>query len=199
VRTSREHVDVGATSWTHIFTFEIPIWEKILRTIVVYAAIVILLRVMGKRNLAQVNTFDLVVIFLLSNVVQNAIIGPDNSLGGGLVGAAVLIVVNNIVVRLAARNDRLGRWLDGEPTELVHDGIFDDSAVESLGLRHADVMASLRHQGVSDLSDVHTATLDPNGAITVSLEPSAQPATKADIDEIMRRLDDLARPTTQSS
>ena len=185
---------MGANTWTHIFTFDIPIVEKILRTVVVYAAIVILLRVMGKRNLAQVNTFDLVVIFLLSNVVQNAIIGPDNSLAGGLLGAAVLIIVNNIVVRLAARHDRLARWLDGEPTELVHDGVFDEKTVANLGLRHADVMASLRHQGVSDLTDVHTATLDPNGAITVSLEPSAQPATKADIADIMRRLDDLAKP-----
>jgi len=183
---------VNITSWSHPFAFDIPLLEKVLRTLVVYAAIVILLRVMGKRNLAQVNTFDLVVIFLLSNVVQNAIIGPDNSLSGGLVGAVVLIVVNNVVVRLAARHDRLAHWLDGEPTELVHDGVFDDAAVNGLGLREADVMASLRHQGVSDLNDVHSATLDPNGAITVSLEPSSQPATKADIDAIISRLDELA-------
>lgn len=179
------------TSWSHPFVFDIPILEKIVRTIFVYAAIVILLRVMGKRNLAQVNTFDLVVIFLLSNVVQNAIIGPDNSLSGGLLGAAVLIIVNNIVVRLTARHEGLARWLDGQPTELVHDGIFDEKTVQSLGLRKADVMASLRHQGVSDLSDVHSATLDPNGAITVSLEESSQPATKEDVREIMRRLDEL--------
>jgi uncharacterized membrane protein YcaP (DUF421 family) len=182
---------VDLTQWSHPFAFDIPLLEKVLRTVVVYAAIVILLRVMGKRNLAQVNTFDLVVIFLLSNVVQNAIIGPDNSLSGGIVGAIVLIVVNNLVVRLAARHDRLAHWLDGEPTELVHDGVFDEKTVRGLGLREADVMASLRHQGVSDLNDVHTATLDPNGAITVSLEPSSQPATKADIDEILRKLEQI--------
>ena len=162
MRTSREHVDVDATSWTHIFTFDIPIWEKVLRTIVVYAAIVILLRVMGKRNLAQVNTFDLVVIFLLSNVVQNAIIGPDNSLGGGLVGAAVLIVVNNIVI----------------PLELAHlpyrKGHTFEDYVGERGLillgkrkwRHAveDVSARLRAATVTDyvvLGGGNSKKLDP--------------------------------------
>jgi len=180
---------VNPDFWTHLATMDTGLLEKVFRTAVVYFAIAILLRVVGKRNLAQVNTFDLVVILLLSNVVQNAIIGPDNSLLGGLIGAAVLIGINNLVVRLTARNERLARWLDGTPTEFVHDGVYDPDAMAELSLRKADVDAALRHQGVTSIQDVQLATLDPNGAITISLEPSAQPATKADIDAIMARLD----------
>src|SRR6266511_5215762 len=99
-----------------LWTLGVPVAEKVVRTVLVYGGLAVLLRVAGKRNLAQLNSFDLVVVLLLSNVVQNAIIGPDDSLTGGLLGAAVLVAVNASVVRGVARAPRLSRWFEGSPT-----------------------------------------------------------------------------------
>ena len=92
----------------------VPVAEKVLRTIAVYFAIVFLLRLFGKRELAQLNSFDLVVLLLLSNVVQNALIGPDNTLVGGLVGAVTLLALNAVVVRYAKRNDRFAALFESD-------------------------------------------------------------------------------------
>src|SRR5262252_121141 len=99
-----------------MFAVQIPIAEKVLRTVLVYATILILFRVTGKRDLATLNMFDFVVLFLLSNVVQNAIIGSDNSLLGAIIGAATLVVVNAGLNRLVAVSDRAARVLEGMPT-----------------------------------------------------------------------------------
>ena len=179
------------TLWTDLAVSGIPLVEKVLRTVLVYLAIAVLLRVVGKRNLAQLNTFDLVVVLLLSNVVQNAIIGPDDSLIGGLVGAAVLLGINAVVVRLAARSDTLTRWMDGSPTEIVRDGQYDDDALRRMALRRNDVAEALLKQG-AHVSDVARAELDPNGAITFDYREGAQPATRADIDRLIARIDALA-------
>jgi uncharacterized membrane protein YcaP (DUF421 family) len=177
--------------WNDLVVTGIPLLEKVLRTVLVYVAIAALLRLVGKRNLAQLNTFDLVVVLLLSNVVQNAIIGPDNSLLGGLVGAAVLLGINAGVVRLAARSERLSRWIDGTPTVIVRDGAYDDAALRRMALRHNDVEEALLKQG-AHVADVQQAELDPNGAITFDFRPGAEPATRADIDRLMARIDALA-------
>src|ERR671936_1989786 len=100
----------------------LPWWDKAIRTLIVYIAIVLLLRVAGKRTLAQLNSFDLVVLLLLSNVVQNAIIGNETSLPGGLLGAVILITANYLLVRLAFRHPRLNRVLQGTPTTLYEHG-----------------------------------------------------------------------------
>ena len=105
--------------WADLFQIQIPILEKVLRTVGVYVGMAILLRLAGKRDLAELNTFDLVVMLLLSNVVQNSIIGNDNSLLGGLLGAAVLLAVNAIIVRLAARYTWIAHLFEGKPTDLV--------------------------------------------------------------------------------
>src|SRR3954451_9792522 len=97
----------------------IPLAEKVVRTVAVYGGMAILLRLFGKRDLAQLNSFDLVVLLLLSNVVQNAIIGPDNSLVGGLIGAAVLVGFNAVVVRAVSRNKVTDQLFEGRPTDLV--------------------------------------------------------------------------------
>src|SRR3954469_594760 len=108
---------------THALTHMDLSWlEKTIRTVAVYAAVAVLLRVAGKRDLAQLNTFDLVVMLLLSNTVQNALIGEDNSLIGGIYGAAVLVAVNALVVRLAAADTGVQRVFEGTPTVLVEDG-----------------------------------------------------------------------------
>src|SRR3954451_14100376 len=102
----------------HLFHVDVSVTEKILRTLIVYAALAVLLRLAGKRDLAQLNTFDLVVMLLLSNVVQNAVIGADDSLVGGLFGAAVLVAGNAVVVRASVADERLARVFEGTPTVL---------------------------------------------------------------------------------
>jgi uncharacterized membrane protein YcaP (DUF421 family) len=167
---------------THALTHLDLSWlEKTIRTVAVYAAIAVLLRVAGKRDLAQLNTFDLVVMLLLSNVVQNAVIGNDTSLVGGLYAAAVLVAVNALVVRAAAANRGIERLFEGTPTLLVDDGRFVDRALRREGLRRADVAAAIRRQGANDETTVQRATLDVGGTVVVELKEEAQPATKADV------------------
>jgi uncharacterized membrane protein YcaP (DUF421 family) len=174
-----------------LFTAGVPLAEKVVRTVAVYLGILLLLRLAGKRDLAQLNTFDLVVLLLLSNVVQNAVIGDDNSLVGGLVGAVTLIVVNSALVRVAQRNDTAVRLFEGEPEVLVREGVLDGAAVSRLGLRPADVKAAIRRQGASTLDEVEEASLAPGGAIVVRLREEAENATKADITRLEAKLDRL--------
>lgn len=165
--------------WSDMFHIQVPFLEKVLRTVLVYAGLAILLRLAGKRDLAQLNTFDLVVMLLLSNVVQNAIIGNDNSLTGGLVGAAVLLGVNSIWVRTVNRTPRLTAICEGTPTVLVSDGkIVAD--VHRLGLRRSDVATAIRRQGASSIDEVERASLEPGGQIVVNLKSDAQDLTVAD-------------------
>src|SRR5579884_2176852 len=105
-----------------LFTLPIPLLEKILRPILVYGFLVLLLRVFGKRELAQLNPFDLVVVISLANTVQNAIIGDDNSVAGGFIGAASLMITNYLVIRFMFRHRRLDQILEGRPTVLIRDG-----------------------------------------------------------------------------
>lgn len=175
-----------------LFTVGIPLLEKVLRTVGVYAGVLLLLRFGGKRDLAQLDSFDLVVMLLLSNVVQNAIIGNDNSLLGGLFGAAVLLAVNGAVSRANARLPAVARLIEGRPVELVRDGEVDRRALRRLGLARADLTAALRRQNADNLAQVHTAVLDPGGTLVVSLAPEAQNATRADIAALHERLDELS-------
>src|SRR3978361_151764 len=124
--------------WNDMLTFDIGAPEKILRPVAVYLALALLLRVAGKRDLAQLNSFDLVVMLLLSNVVQNAVIGPDNSLTGGLLGALVLVMFNAGVVRLSSASETVHRLLDGTPTVLARKGRWIPSALTREGLRRED-------------------------------------------------------------
>jgi len=175
----------------------VPLLEKVLRTILVYLAIVALLRIFGKRDLAQLNSFDLVVLLLLSNVVQNAIIGPDNSLLGGVVGAAVLVTFNAVVVRAVRRNKVTDELFEGKPTDLVSHGHVDDDALRRLALRRGDLMVAIRKQGAVDLSDVERATLHPGGAIVVELKPGSQSSTEADVARLEAKLDRLLAASGQ--
>lgn len=175
------------------FTLTMPVWEKVLRTLVVYAAIAVLVRLAGKRGLAQLNSFDLVVVLLLSNVVQNAIIGDDNSLTGGLIGAVVLIAVNAVVVRVVARSDRLTAVFEGTPTTLVEHGHYLPRALEREGLRAGEVTTALRTQNADDVQEVESAVLEPGGALVVTLLPERQSADRGDIDALHRRLDEFER------
>src|SRR5579884_385841 len=135
------------TMWKDIFELMLPLTEKMLRPAVVYLFLVILLRIFGKRELAQLNPFDLVVLLSLSNTVQNAIIGNDNSLTGGLVGAFTLLGLNYLVVRFLFRHRRLDQLLEGEPTVLIDRGqILEKNLAREL-LSHSELITVLHRQG----------------------------------------------------
>jgi uncharacterized membrane protein YcaP (DUF421 family) len=177
----------------HLIHLGVPLTEKVIRTVAVYVALAVLLRLAGKRDLAQLNSFDLVVMLLLSNVVQNAVIGNDNSLTGGLFGAAVLVAVNAVVVRASAASPRLAHVFEGHETVLVDDGQYDDRALRHEGLRRADLDAGLKRQGATDVTQVERATLGTGGAIVVELRPEAAPATKADVAALAVAIEQLRR------
>jgi len=171
----------GSTIWQSMFGLEIPATEKILRTLAVYLGLAVIMRLAGKRQLAQLNSFDLIVMLLLSNVVQNAVIGPDNSLVGGLLGAVVLVGLNAVLERIAATNARTTRIFEGTPTTLVRDGQIVEEQVRRTGLRDPEVVSALRHQGAFVVRDVRQAMLEPSGSISVELNREAESATYGEL------------------
>ncbi len=171
----------------------VPLADKLLRTVVIYLGIALALRLAGKRDLAQLNSFDLVVTLLLANVVQNAIVGPDNSLTGGLVGVAALLTLNSVVVRSVSRHDWAVRLFEGTSTTLVRDGRYIESALRREGLRKADIEVALRQQNANGPEEVAEATLTPGGAIIVWLKPQAMAARHDDLDALRQRVEELER------
>jgi uncharacterized membrane protein YcaP (DUF421 family) len=167
--------------WHDMFVSGISYSEKALRTVLVYLALLILLRILGKRGLAQLNTFDLVVMLLLSNVVQNAVIGNDNSVTGGLFGAVVLLLTDALLVRQGARWTWFARLLEGVPTVLARDGEFDLRAMRRQGLTKGDVGAAVRNQGGDGIEETSLVVLEPGGSVLVRLKEGDQVADKDDV------------------
>jgi uncharacterized membrane protein YcaP (DUF421 family) len=174
--------------WHSMFAVQVPILEKILRTVLVYAIILILFRLAGKRDLATLNMFDFVVLFLLSNVVQNAIIGNDTSLLGGTIGAVTLVAVNAALNRWRARSERAARILEGKPTAVIENGQFLPAAARRLSLRPVDVERAIRVQNGDDIKEVATGLMEPNGQLVLTLKKEEQNASKADIADIRKQL-----------
>lgn len=174
-----------------LFTMGVPVLDKVARTVAVYGGMVFLLRLAGRRELAQLNSLDLVVLLLLSNVVQNAVIGPDNSLVGGLLGAAVLVALNALLVRTSARVPLVRGALEGQREVLIEDGQLDERRIRELGLRPEDVVAAIRRHGADEPDQVRLAALSPSGAIEVQLRDQEQNATRADIERVEAKLDRL--------
>jgi uncharacterized membrane protein YcaP (DUF421 family) len=172
-----------------LFVMQIPIAEKILRTVLVYAVIVVLFRLTGKRGLAGLNTFDFVVIFLLSNVVQNAVIGNDDSLLGGVVGAVTLVVVNTAINRIIAVSPTAARVFEGAATAVISNGRIDRRAMRRLGLRRTKLEHAVRIQNGDSTDDVQSGSLQPTGQLVLSLTHDAQPATRGDLACVLARLD----------
>ena len=143
------------------------ILEVIGRSSVVYVAILAGLRLAGKREVGQMSPFDLVLLLLISNAVQNAMVGPSTSLSGGLAAAATLLLLNRIVAMLAFRGGRLGHTLRGSPTLLVHDGRLVPDHLRHEELTPADIDQALREHGVGELQDVAQAILEIDGSISV--------------------------------
>jgi uncharacterized membrane protein YcaP (DUF421 family) len=175
----------------HMFSLPLPILEKLLRPIVVYLVLVVLLRIFGKRELAQLNPFDLVVLLSLSNTVQNAIIGDDNSVSGGVIGAISLLTINWLVVRVLFRSPRLTRVLEGRPAILVRDGQLDKRALERESLTREELVEVIHRQGFEDFHEVRRCELEPNGTFYVeAFNPSTDDKRHS---ELVAKLDALSR------
>jgi uncharacterized membrane protein YcaP (DUF421 family) len=144
-----------------------PVWEIVLRTVSVYVAILVGLRLFGKRQLGQMSVGDLVMILLIANAVQNAMVGPDVSLLGGLVAAVVLLVVNGVIVRTLGRTALGERLLEGGPTLLVKDGSILADGLRREGLARDEVEMAIREHGFADETHVRAAYLEPDGTVSV--------------------------------
>ncbi len=179
------------TAFSDMFTLKLPILEKILRPVLVYLALILLLRIFGKRELAQLNPFDLVVLLSVSNTVQNAIIGDDNSLSGGLLGAAALFGINYLVVRFLFKHRRLDQILEGSPITLISNGKVDRAALCKELLSESELLTVAHRQGFDDLSEVDRCVLEPGGVFF--MKGRVPSADQSRYEAIISRLADLDR------
>jgi uncharacterized membrane protein YcaP (DUF421 family) len=145
----------------------LPWWEFIIRGLIIYVFMVVILRITGKRQIGQLAPFDLILLLVLSNAVQNAMNGGDNSVTGGVISATTLIVANGIVSRLTFRSKTLERIIEGRPEVLIHNGKLFTHVLTQAKLTHHELNAALRAAGCSCVSEVHSAILENTGQITV--------------------------------
>ena len=177
-----------------MFHLPLPILEKLARPVIVYLVLVLLLRLFGKRELAQLNPFDLVVLLSLSNTVQNAIIGDDNSITGGVIGAFGLLAINWLVVRVLFRAPKLNRLLEGRSDTLIRDGQVDKDAMSREALTREELLSVIHRQGFEDFHQVKKCILEPNGTFYVeAFEPSVDDKRHA---ELLGRIEALAKEVT---
>ena len=181
---------MDATLWAPMFDLHLPVLEKVLRPILVYAFLVLGLRLAGKRELAQLNPFDLIVLLMLSNTVQNAIIGDDYSVTGGLLGATVLLAVNALVVRFLYEHPGVERVVEGDVDLLVEDGRVHHERLRRELITLAELESAAHKQGITSLDQVERAVLEPGG--TISFVQRLPTPENAQYQEILRRLDALA-------
>jgi uncharacterized membrane protein YcaP (DUF421 family) len=170
----------------HMIALTVPVAEKVLRPILVYVALVVLLRVFGKRELAQLNPFDLVVLLSLSNTVQNAIIGDDFSVTGGLIGAVSLLVFNYVVVRFLFGHRRIDQLVQGRPTVLIEHGRLRPRGLARELLTEQELVSVAHRQGFSSLAEVETCVLEPTG--TFFIQDKEPPAHERRHSELVDRL-----------
>jgi uncharacterized membrane protein YcaP (DUF421 family) len=180
-----------STMLTDMFVLTLPVAEKILRPVIIYLFLVIGLRLAGKRELAQLNPFDLVVLLTLSNTVQNAIIGDDNSVTGGVIGAATLLVANYLVVRFLFRHEKIDHLVEGEESILIENGKIREGQLGKELLTRQELEAAAHRQGFNSLSEVKRAVLEPGGTLSFFAK-QPQPEEKRH-QELLSRLDHLTR------
>ncbi|QTD45333.1 DUF421 domain-containing protein [Ottowia testudinis] len=152
-----------------MFNMSVPWWEFVVRGVVVYAFLLVFLRLTGRRQIGQYDPFDLILLLILSNAVQNSMNAGDNSLMGGLVSALTLIICHVCMARLTWRYRRLARWIDGKPQVLIQSGELKADIMRDERLTTDDVQAALRAAGCLHTHEVERATIETNGQITVVL------------------------------
>ena len=177
--------------WHNLFVPELSIAEKILRPMLVYAFLVVAVRLAGRRELAQLNSFDLVVLMMLANTVQNATIGNDNSLVGGLIGVSALLLINYVVVRFLYGHPAIDRLLEGSPVELIRGGKVLSKRLRSEAITEEELMEAIRKQGLGSAAEVDRAVLETGGAISiVARKPTPAEARIQHLEGILREIRD---------
>ena len=185
------------TILSNLFILTIPVLEKIIRPIIVYFFLIIGLRLAGKRELGQLNPFDLIVLLTISNTVQNAIIGQDNSLVGGLIGAATLLVINYLVVKLIHKNRFLERLLEGDSEFLIKNGVLQQKILDKESIDQTELEIAAHKQGFDSLEVIDSAKIDTEGNLSFV-------AKKSNVDEqrhkqLLDRIDNLEKEIHQLS
>ena len=158
-----------------MFNLSVPWWELVLRSVVVFAALLLLLRLTGKRQVGQLAPNDLVLLLILSNAVQNSMNAGDNSLLGGLISAVTLVALNYLVSMLVVKSKKVERFVDGRPQILVRDGMLFEGVLSDAGITRDELNGALRQNACSRLADVHLAILETNGSISVLQRNAHEP------------------------
>jgi uncharacterized membrane protein YcaP (DUF421 family) len=172
-----------------MFHLHLPILEKLLRPMIVYLFLIGFLRLFGKRELAQLNPFDLVVLLSLSNTVQNAMIGDDNSITGGIIGAFALLAINWLLTLVLYRLPKVNNAVEGSETVLIRRGVVDEAAMKKEALSVLELKSVIHKQGLNDFSEVEKCVLEPNGTFYVeAMKPSSDDAQRREILELVRSL-----------
>src|ERR1700681_3499332 len=175
--------------WTDMFVLALPVAEKILRPMAVYFFLVIGLRLAGKRELAQLNPFDLVVLLTLSNTVQNAIIGDNNSVSGGIIGATSLLLVNYLVVRFLYGHKRIDQLVEGNSDVLIENGMLRPERLKKELISRTQLEAAARKQGFESLNDVQKCILEPGGNLTfIGKKPATDDIRHQEVVERLKNL-----------
>ncbi len=172
-----------------MFHMGLPLGEKILRPVIVYLCLILFLRLFGKRELAQLNPLDLVVLLSLSNTVQNAMIGDDNSVTGGIIGAFSLLAINWLLMRFLFHAAKINQALQGSETVLIRFGEVDREAMRREALTDLELTDVLHRQGFDDASEVDRCALEPNGTFYIEgRKPSVEDQQRAEILDLLRSL-----------
>jgi uncharacterized membrane protein YcaP (DUF421 family) len=179
--------------WHNLFVPDLSVAEKVIRPILVYLFLVVAVRLAGRRELAQLNSFDLVVLMMLANTVQNATIGNDNSLVGGLIGVSALLLVNYGVTRVLYDHPRLDRIIEGEPVVLVRNGQVLREHLTRQAITREELMEAIRKQGLGSVDQVAQAVLETGGVISVV----PRVTTEARLHRLDQRLDQIAEQLGQ--
>ena len=180
---------MDAKIWSDILHPDISILEKIIRPVLVYFFLVVGLRLAGKRELAQLNPFDLIVLLTLSNTVQNAIIGNDNSVSGGLIGATTLLAVNYFVVRFLFKHPKLDRLVEGDPDVLIEGGKIKHDRLKKDLITLSELESAAHKQGFGSLAEIDKAQIEPGGTFSFT---GRKPSPEAERhSEVLARLDEI--------
>jgi uncharacterized membrane protein YcaP (DUF421 family) len=176
--------------WVHLFVPSLPILEKIIRPIIIYFFLVLVFRLSGKRELVQLNPFDLVVLLTISNTVQNAIIGDDNSLAGGMIGATSLVITNYLVVRFLYDHSKLDQLVEGSPDVLIQGGKIRKNNLKRELITMPQLEAAARKQGFGSLSEVDQCILEPGGTLSfIGKKPDVEEKRHR---ELLNRIEQLS-------
>lgn len=181
--------------WKDMFVLAVPILEKILRPIAVYVFLIVSLRLSGKRELVQLNPFDLVVLLTLSNTVQNAIIGDDNTVTGGVIGATSLLIVNYLVVRFLYNHRKLDQFVEGRADVLIDEGKVRMGNLKRELITMAQLEAAARKQGFETIHEVQQCVLEPGGTITfIGKKPGTEESRHRELmDRMEKMMEELSK------